>query len=342
MAYGDLCSELSGNLPGLSGFLAENWIQRAYRKIRDARLWSFLISDGSIDCPPAVTTGTFAITENSPTVVADPLAAAALLGLTVSDLRSLQIRFTGAGSTNQIYRIVHVVSVPSPPALTLTLDRPVEEVTSAVSPYMAYRCYVYPFVLAPDFLRWLSVVDMRQGRTLHLDDTAWGLDAIDPERQSFGDPTTIASYQHQQLNPEDPNFATRPVYELWPHPTGGTFLYARYRRRGLDLTNPDDVPNQMIPDDLILQAALGFYAYPWCMSNPGHFPALLRVNWAQLIVDAKREYFRMLIDAKRQDDNQMMQSVWNRGHGLRDSGHDGAAPAYPIDADFIQHHLVRL
>lgn len=345
MAYADLCAELSGTLPGLSGFLAENFILRAYRKVRDARLWSFLIGDGSISCPAALMTGTFSITQGNPTITSvDPVTVAAVTPL-LAQITTQQIRLQATGQTSQIYRIVSAVAGPP---LALTLDRPVQEPSNTGSAYLLYRCYV---TAPPDFLRWISVVDMQHGWPLTLDRTSWAFDKVDPQRASLGQAMYLGSYQtdpNQELVQAD----VTKWYELWPGPVQGQQFYYRYRRRGQDFTNPGDVQNAVIPDDLILQCALGFYAYPWCAANPGHFPALAKTNnWMALIQSITRPptrgvpggiYYEMLQDAKRQDDNSMMQSVWNRGHGLRPASGDRSGVGYPIDADYIQQHLVPL
>ena len=335
MAYADLASELSGQLPGLSPFLAETWINRAYRKIRDASLWSFLITDDAVVCPAALNQGTFSITQYNNVVHANAAASAAFQTISPVILppQFLQLRFGSTGSSSEIYNISSV-DFTVPTALVFTLDRVVEEATNTGSQYLCYRNYVSAPV--PDFLRWLSFVDMTNGWKLFMDRTSWGFDAIDPQRQSLGLAYYVGSYK---ASDDSQPTSTVPIYELWPGPVQGQTFYVRYRRRGADFSAPTDVQNAMIPDDLIVQCALGFYAYPWAMANPGHFPALSRVNWMQLIQDAKKTYFSMMIDAKRQDDNQFTQSVLNRGHGLRDSG--GSYP-WPIDAAFLQSHLVPL
>ncbi len=334
MSYAALSSELSGNLPGLSGYLADDWIKRAWRKIRDARLWSFLITDDAIVCPTQLTAGTYSIIQYNNQVTADAVASAAFLTLNpvVTPFNFMQLRFQGPATTSEIYNI-EALDTSNPSALVFTLTRIVEEPTNAASGYLCYR----PYIVAPvtDFLRWISVVDMENGWKLYTDRSSAAFDAIDPQRQALGQAYYMGYYKASN---EAANVASLPIFELWPGPTQGQTLYVRYRRRGADFSAPDDVQPDMIPDDLILQAALGFYAYPWAMANPGQFPSFAKVNWMQLINDAKKTYMAMMIDAKRQDDNQMTQSIIRRGHGLRDA----STFPYPIDASFISSHLVPL
>lgn len=332
MSYADLSSELSGNLPGISAFLADKYINRAWRKIRDAKLWSFLQAEDSVVCPPQLTAGAYRITQFDNVVTANAIASAAFLTLSPVILppQFLQIRFQGAAQTSQIYSILDV-NFTNPAALVFTLDRVVVEASNAASAYLVYRPYVAAPV--PDFLRWTSIVDMVNGWALRTDYTSKQFDIRDPQRQALGQAYFVGFFGPSS------DAVPVPIYEFWPGPVSGQTFYVRYQRRGLDFSAPVDTQPDMIPDDLIVQCALGFYAYQWAMANPGHFPALKGVNWMNLIGDAKKTYFTMLQDAKRQDDNQATTSVLNRGHGLRPSTQD---LPFPIDANFIQSHLLNI
>jgi hypothetical protein len=136
------------------------------------------------------------------------------------------------------------------------------------------------------------------------------------------------------------------MYELWPGPTQGQTFYTKYQIIGVDFTLPADVQPLQIPDALIVQWALLYHVYPWARVNAGHFPAMSKVNWTAAIEDARRAihgtpgtaHKGFLQDSIREDDNIANQSVLNRGHGLRNR----VPFPYPIDANFLQSHLVRL
>ena len=136
-----------------------------------------------------------------------------------------------------------------------------------------------------------------------------------------------------------------PIYELWPGPTQGQSFYVRYQIRGVDFSSPTDVQPYGIPDQLIIQWALAYYAYPWARMNLGRFPALEKVNWSQAIEQAKEDLHGNLRKNKpglvqaaiRQDDNQATRSILRRGHGLRRLDYP-----WPLDANFLQSHLVPL
>ena len=340
MSFQALSSELTGFLPGLSPFLADSYINRSWREVRDARLWSFLQEDCGIVCPAQVTAGTVSITQFSATVTCDATASAALLAISLPSpltLTALQIRFGGAGNTAQTGQIYSIAAVDqtNPAVVVLTLGRLVMEATDAASGYQVYRCYITPTV--DDFLAWQSVVDMTNGWRLKLNYTSSSFDARDPQRQAQGQAYYVGGFKG------NPELQPKPQYELWPHPTSGQTFYARYRRQGEDFAEPADTQPVIIPDALIIHRALGYHAYPWAAANIGHFPALKGANFGLLMLDAKKMYQEDLLRAKRQDDEQELQTVWARGHGLI-HGLRGAHAmvSYPIDSAFLQAHLINL
>jgi hypothetical protein len=324
--------------------LVETWVRRAWRRIRDKRVWSFLTTDDSVVCPAQITAGTLSITQFNNVVTADATASAALLAvgtLIETPFQCLSLRFGGLGNTSQIYNIVSVDQT-NPAAIVITLNRVIVEATNAASTYQCYR----PYVAAPvsDFLRWISFVDMVNGWQLAGDFKSSFFDQMDPQRQSFGQAYNLGYYKDSDDNPS--NQTPVPIYELWPGPTDGQTFYVRYRRQGTDFAKPTDTQPQIIPDELIVQYALAYHAYPWARVNAGRFAALQKVNWNAAIADAMKIIHGVpggsvgiLQDACRQDDNQTVQSILKRGHGLRQG--KGAFP-YPVDANFIQSHLVPL
>ncbi len=354
MALIDLVGELTGVIPGLSPILAQTYINRAYQEIRNQRNWSFLVTDGVVVCPGVVTDGSVNVTQYLATVTLDVDASAALLPQTVvgsvPGLLQLQIRFGSTPIASQIYSIV-AFDITTPTAIILTLDRPVVEGTNAASPYQCYRCYVIPPI--PDFKTWVALTDYTNSFSLtgnRLNGTSAQFDLRDPQRSSqglaywlgawggnrTGNPITGATVPNATVD------ASVPVYELWPHPTQGQVFYARFRRKGDPLINPSDELPEQIPDELVMSRALGWHGYPWAQANVGHYPMLKGANWPTLMMQARRSYAELLLDAKRNDNEQQLQDVWSRGHGLRTRRWDFKGVGdYPIDADFLQSHLVR-
>jgi len=336
VSYQALSAELTGILPGLSPFLSDTFINRAWRQIRDARLWSFLVTDCGIFCPVQVTSGTVAVTQFSETVTCDATASAALLAVSLPsplDLTALQIRFGGTGTSGQTGQVYSIASFTGTNPLILTLDRVVMDPTNATAGYQVYRCYIKPVV--DDFLRWESLVDMTNGWRLKLNYTSTMFDMRDPQRQAQGLAYYLGAFKG------NPELQPKPQYELWPVPTSGQTFYGRFRRQGEDFTDPADTQPVIIPDELIIERALGWHAYPWVASNMGHFPAFKGVAIGNLMLESKKAYREMLLSAKRQDDEQELQTVWNRGHGLIHSTRAFKGMTdYPIDSNFIQSHLV--
>ena len=352
MAYLDLVNELSGVVPGLSPLLAEKYIARAYSKILSSKLWSFLLIDAGVVCPTQITDGTFSIVQFDDEVTADADASAALLAqaqnTTQPGLTNLQIRF-GATSPaiGQVYNIV-AVDDSTPTALVLTLDRMVLEATDTDSGYQCYRAYVRPPV--SDFLAWQSWVDMVNGFPLRLNVTSSMFDLRDPQRQAQGMSYFVGYYAGAYI-PDPVTGAVSPnpnvevgtnLYELWPHCTSGQTFYVRFRRRGVTLTEPTDTQAAVIPDELIIQRALAWYAYPFAQANAANFPSFKGVNWPSLIRDAKAMYADTLHEVSLEDDEAALQSVWSTGHGLRQGVRDFKGISdFPIDSNFMQSHLVR-
>jgi hypothetical protein len=358
VAFVDMVSELAGRLPGLSPLLAEKFINYAWRDVCRQRIWSFLVADGALVCPAQVIDGTFAITQFSDQVTADATASAALLALPATPgLASLQIRFGGATgiaspipAVGQVYNI-RLVDATNPAALVLTLDRVVLEATTAAATYQVYRCYVLP--PTTDFLAWSSVVDIVNGWRLRLHATSIGFDGRDPQRQAQGQAYYLgacrsnavldASVVPPTTTPHATSPQGTPIYELWPHPTSGQAFYVRFRRRGQPLVLPtDDLPPQ-IDEQLVIERALAAYGYPFAQANQANFPSFRNAGWVSLTQQAHANYLKLLLDAKRQDDEQALQTVWSRGHGLRTRRHDFKGISdFPIDSNFMQQHLLQL
>ncbi len=350
MALLDMIAELTGTLPGYSPFLASKHLNRAYREILDARNWSFLVADGFLILPAQVVAGTASITQFSATVTMDATASAALLAQTtvgaVPGLTNLQIRFAqttpGAG---QIYSIIDA-DATNPAAIVLTTDRVVVEATDSDSGYQVYRAYVTP--PESDFKAWIDLVDMPNAIRLRKDATSAQFDAMDPQRASQGIAYWCGAYVGNRTSDfvtgatiPNPNVDQgTPIYELWPHSTTGQTLYVKFRRKGVELMQPTDLP--LVEEGLLIQRALGWHSYQWAQANIAHFPTLKGPNYALLIQSARSYYQSELVDAKRNDNETQLQDVWRRGVGLRD-GYTavGMRFGYPIDSNFIQSHLVR-
>lgn len=319
MAYNDYASELLAHIPEMEFLGAQTFIQRAWRDIREARLWSWLRGFGVLIAPQNVTTGTVGVTQFSPTVNLSVAANTALNGLSNPLITQRQFR-TGQGP-------LYNITAYSNGGATLTLDRFYMEATSAAQAYQVYRAYYQAAdgngALITDFLMFKEMFNPVDGYAIvggNLRVTRAELDARDPTRGAQDLAYIVASFN------VDANGL--PIYELWPHPTSARAYPFLYQKRGVLLSKTVDLPSTM-SKDLLVQKALD-YAYDWAIINAGRFPALKGVDWKLAKAENTRKYDRMLQDAKRQDDNIQLENFLPQ---LRDY-----LNFPPVDSKFMQSH----
>lgn len=329
MSYATMVARLSGELPGLSPLLAQQHLTQAWRDVCNARLWSFLMVEGAISLPTQITAGSVSVTQFAdPALVTCTAAASAALTPYIAGTPLLtQMQFRAQGGS--IYNITAVDS-STPTALVLTLDRVFVETGGAGLSYQVYRCYIQ----APgsDFLRWESLDDFQNGYAIlkdRLSQSRMIFDRMDPQRQSQGQAFNLGENKGQ--------LTSTPFWELWPHPTNGQTFIATYRSSGQDpnYSSATDGPPPIIPEALIEIRARGWYTYPWANVNKANYPAFARTDFPTAIRDAKSQYDRQLLDVKRIDDEQSLQTVYSRGRGRR-----GRPLAGPIDAKYWQSHPI--
>jgi hypothetical protein len=327
VAFLDLAAELAGTLPGLSPALAESYVTRAWQDITRARHWSFLGADAVLVCPAAITAGTVHVTLGSTTVTADTAATTALTpAITATPpLTSLQFRLP----TGSLYSIA---AVSAGPPVVLTLDRAFSEPTALTASYQIYRAYLTE-PPATDFMRWESLDDVQNQYAItgpRLTRSRVDIDRRDPARQSQGQARELAALRGTPT----------PLWELWPHPTSGQTFLAFYRTNGgtPDYTDPTSTPPAIIPESLILHRALAWYGYPWAQVNKGSYPRYQRTELMGLLLEAKKSYEKELLEAKTEDDEVQLNSVYNRGW----RGHARPRLAGLLgDAAYWQSHPIR-
>lgn len=318
MSYQTLVSELTGSLPGLPFPLAQIHINRAWDDIRRERIWSFLIGETAYTFPTQIVAGTVTITQFSTSVTLDATATTALTGLSNPLITARQFRVNGG----QVYNVVSLVGS------NLVVDRAIQEPTAAGQPYQVYQCYIAP--PTTDFLKWDSFDDFQNGYSItggRLSVSRTSFDLRDPQRQSQGLAYFVGQYKSDAVG--------GPLYELWPHPVQGQSFNVTYRRQGVAFTTPASVQPLIISDTLLVLRALVFHAYPWAEANKGNFPALAKTNFLSLIRDRRAEYITELGKIKRQDDEVLLQRVYNRGRRMRCNELPG-----PADAKYWQSHPI--
>lgn len=281
-------------VPKLSPPLAQKLVQRAWRDIRDSRLWSFLVGETTIDVPDQIAVGTVTVTNGSITVLGDATAFAAWTAITNALFITRQFRM-GSGP------IYNILSYASP---NITLDRAYQEATVAGATYSIYKCY-YP---APaNFLRWTSVVDPIDGYQLSTDRTKAELDFRDPLRGAVSHPLVIASFKYSTT--EAPlTTSTGHLFELYPHPTTQRSYPALYQTRGIDFATQTESFPDIIPDEVLLMRAK-YWAYEWASANSASHPELKGVNWQYLRESLKVDYKVELFKAQKQDEEIFPQNL---------------------------------
>lgn len=321
MAFQDYCQELVGVYPQLSSLYAGTLINRAWREVRDARLWSWLRAEVELVAPSPISEGLFATTQFSPTVTPDATAKALVLAA-ITGTPPLIERQWRAAEAGPMYNITDVDGTSG----VITLDRPYGEATSSGISYSIYRCYYTP--PDADFLKFWSLLNAGQGYTItgeRLGLTREELDRRDPQRASQGDAHYIASYKAQVGGSTPGAF----IWELWEHPTNPATYVVNYQRRGIDMVAPtDDVPSTFSSNVLMERAHAK--ACQWAAANAGRHRELKGVNWLSQVKEHNAEYLKLLQQAKTADDNISLQNWIDPDSQYRLSG--------PIDGAYAQSH----
>ena len=325
MAYQDLSAELLAHCPELGFLLAGRFVNRAFRDIRESRLWSWLTFEGVFQAPPLIgqafnvpstPQGTVTTTQFSNVVQLDATANAALNNLPIPFITLRQFR---AGPINGG---VYNIAAYDPVAATLTLDRIYQEASGTNVPYQVYRCYYFPCdnngAYIQDFLTFTSMRNPTFGYRIsrkNLHRQAAEIDAVDALRAVQGYAYFVANYKFvptaANLGLTQPPGSPGPTsvnpgvaYELWPHPTYAAGYVYTARRRGVDMVAPtDDIPFTL-SKDLLIERAL-YYVSEWAAKNTGRFPQLRATDWRFQQQQHNRVYQDLLRDAKRQDDELM-------------------------------------
>jgi len=296
--------------------LAKTLVQRAHRDILESRSWSFLHEEGVLQAPEQIAVGTVTVTQFSTSVVVDATADAALAAVNMDiPMGTRQFR---VGSTDRIYNIDSYDTG----TLTLTLKEPYSEESASGVAYSVFKCYYLPpkVNLEVDFLRFISVRDLENGRPLRLNVKKVDLDRRDPQRSSTEPPIVVSSYK--------PDANGDPLFELWPLPTSARAYVAQFIRRGKELTADSDRLTYPLTDELLATRAQ-YHLCHWAEMNKGVHATLRLTDWRFLLGELSSRYERLLLNAKKQDDEIFNQNVmFPRRWGSE----------YPPSASWLQTH----
>jgi len=272
--FRELWNNLLGDIPALDQFRAQDFINYAWRDIREARRWSFLSAESSLDFPDQITAGTVSVTQFSDVIFADATAKTAWDAVTLNiPLTDRQFRV----GTGPLYQVIAYDSIGDASANSWNtgviagaaqLERTYKEDTDADETYTIYKAYHSP--PSADFLSFTSVKDIQNGRNLILDLTREDLNRRDPMRESFGNPDYVAVHQADSSG--------EIKVELWPHLLTAKSLVCEYERAGVDFTDADSLPS-IIPESLLMERAL-WYGCRWANDNRNRYDTLKGINWA--------------------------------------------------------------
>lgn len=292
-------SELRGSVPKLPFSFTRTLINRSWREIRDANLWSFQLFTSSWIVPPLINAGTVAVVQGLNQVTFNATAIAALVSTPYSLITQRQFR-TGVGG---IYNIIAYDSA----AGIATLDRVFADPDNAAASYQVYQLYYTPPY--KDHRTWISVCNPQQFVFLDLDTTRAEIDAMDPQRSWYQFPTRAVPFgidlrgqgqTDSAGNPLDSATLGFPLYELWGQPVQPFTFQCYGIRRGIELSAPGDtLPLQVGEDCVVAKARVA--AYEWAEANKEMAPRAVGPDWKFLMGAAEGIYKKLLIKYRMVD-----------------------------------------
>lgn len=309
-------AELRGSVPKLPISFTRTLVNRAYKSIRLANLWSFNLFESSWITPPLINSGTVTCTQGLAQITFDLNAVAAINAAQLLSPYSLISQRQFRIGVGGIYSIIQYNSVNG----NATLDRPFGDPGGAGLAYNLYQLY-YP---APfqDFRVWISVRNPQMFIDLDLTTTRAEVDAMDPQRSWYQFPTRVIPYG-QDVRGAGTQFQSStfqfPMFELWGQPIQ-LFTYQCYGvRNGVDLVNPTDtIPPQLREETVIAYSKA--LSYEWAEANKDMSPRSSGPDFKYLIGGAKDE-FKALLQKDRMVDKDVIDNwITARAPGLAGRG----------------------
>jgi hypothetical protein len=330
MAFINYWNELVGGFPRLDPLHAQQLTQRAWRLIRDQRIWSFnFVSDAEWWAPAVILTGTISAAFGSKQIQLDANAQAAVFPFILGNPPfagpigvGYQIRAgsLNTGISSPVGPLYSVVAYNAGTGI-VTIDRPYGEQSGTGLQYLAYRAYYAApnnpntNSATPDngFFRWVTLRNVAQGYDIsgrRLLYTQEQLNRIDPQRSGIGDAYIVAQWGRSS----SPGMGNYPISELYPHPVGTSVLgtgnqngvattyVGTYLSRWPDLSATQDLPQMPYAlSDLVVTRAK-VLACQWATANVGTFPELQQTNWVAAQGMYDKEFREDRIQCIKQDD----------------------------------------
>jgi len=308
-----LWNELLIYVPSLSPFLAQRFVQRAWRDIRQKKSWSFLLAEGYLIVPAVISAGTVTTTQYSKTVTPDATALAAFNAAGSHPLIGERQFRLSAGS--------RIYNVDTWNGTTLVLKEEYQEAGVAASAYSVLS--VYFKAPSTDFVRFISIRDLTTNYHVRLHYTSEEINRADPQRNTTGDPLYCVTYKTDSTG--------LPWYELWPTPTTQRSYQVLYQRRGTDFATAAEILPTVIPDSLVIDLAL-YYAYRWAEAAKGSDKTMQAQDWRYSAAESKASFEKQLITTAREDEDAYLQTIH--------FAESRSGFMTPIDANYAQNHVV--
>lgn len=267
--------------------LARQWVNHAFLRLSQRRLWSWLYKQGGFHFPDAYAVGTATASINSTTVTGS--------GTTWdSSMEGLQIRI---GGNTPLYTIYEV-----PDATTITLDQNWLGTTVTAQLYKIFKAYA---TVPSDFHSFITVVDMIQGWQLPWNVGQDELDRIDPWRTNSGTPWLLSARDYTSGTANNPISPPLPRYEVWPWQFSSHDLSFLYETQPIDLSDAGATLPRYIQSNLLLEMAL-----EECAQWPGPSSDKKNPYFSLGLADRHRNRAEQLIvEAQRQDEEVAMINV---------------------------------
>jgi hypothetical protein len=216
--------------PDASPLIVDKWINNAYRRIIDKRMWYGLMVKGQVSVPSVYTTGTATVTN----------ASTAVVGIGTAWDNTFVGRQFRQGFSSPFYTIKSVQS-----ATALTLDLPWGNPSATSTGYQILQNIVS---LGNNIKFVIEMVNQRQGYRLYLNMPQDVLNRYDTWRTTTGWTFLLAN--------REPSSDGQPQFELYPSPTfQQVFPFLAYIQPP-DMKNDTDFPYLFIRSDALVNDAI--------------------------------------------------------------------------------------
>lgn len=232
-SYERIWRQILLHCPVASSMLARIWVNNAFRRIGERRLWSWLVREGQFISNQVVTVGTVSVTLESVDVVG--------VGTAFDD--SMEGRQFRISNNEPLYTVQTVTD-----ATNLILDRVFGGPSAANTGYEIFNAL---FTVPEDFHSFQSVWDPAFNWQLWTNVVQEELNAIDAQRSQSGTAWAVVAHSYDAVSSPP-----LPRYEIWPHDKSSHVWPFLYEARPIDLEDSGATLPRYIRGDVLLEMAL--------------------------------------------------------------------------------------